>query len=83
MSIGLYRVHYKEYLVGKINRAHLDPISLYSVQQMQAILQREDMKLPAEDEAVEEDEVEEDYVKRLVKVREIVYRWFSCVRFLL
>ena len=59
------RVHYKEYLVGKLNNSNLDPISLYAVNQLQAMLIRDDKEVPPK----EEDEDENEYSKRLVKVR--------------
>lgn len=60
----IVRVHYKEYLVSKINKEHLDPISLYNVNQLQAMLSREDKEQLAQ----EEEEEEEEYKKRLIKV---------------
>ena len=58
-------VHYKEYLVTKINKTHLDPISLYDVHGLEAMLTREEM-LVLERKYYSEDE----YKERLMKVSE-------------
>ena len=56
-------VHYKEYLVTKINKTHLDPISLYDVHGLEAMLTREEM--PALEK---KDEREDVHKEKLIKV---------------
>ena len=58
------RVHYKEYLVNKINKEGLDPVEMYSVHQVKLILKREELEVPEE----EDKEEEEHYKGRLVEV---------------
>lgn len=57
-------MHYKEYLVNKINKEGLDPVEMYEVHQVKLILRREELEVPEE----EEDEVEEQYKGRLIEV---------------
>jgi len=62
-----FSTHYKEYLVDKINKAKLDPITIYETAKIKLILTREEMDVP---EKEEEDGVEEDedaYRERLIK----------------
>ena len=63
-----FRTHYKEYLVDKINKAKLDPITIYETLKIKLILSREEMDVPEkeEEDGVEEDEA--DYRERLIKV---------------
>lgn len=63
-----FRTHYKEYLVDKINKAKLDPITIYETVKIALILTREEMDVPGkeEEDGVEEDEA--DYRERLIKV---------------
>ena len=56
------RKHYKEYLVDKINKAKLDPISLY--ENIGVILIREEKPVPEK----EEDEEDDHYTQRLIEV---------------
>ena len=56
-------VHYIEYLITKINKAHLDPISLYDVHSLDAMLAR--CELPALER---KDDMEDEYKKKLIKV---------------
>ena len=58
----LYREHYKEYLVDRINKAKLDPLPLYD--NIGVILTREEMKVPER----EGEETDEDYRERLIQV---------------
>ena len=55
-------MHYTEYLVTKINKAHLDPISLYAVNNLEAMLGREEQQVP------EKEENEAVYKEKLIKV---------------
>ena len=57
------RDHYTEYLVTKINKAPLDPISLYAVNNMEAMLTREEQP-PLE----KGDDDEATYKEKLIKV---------------
>ena len=65
-NISSPRVHYKEYLVSKINKHNLDPIELYETIKIQQILRRQELEIPEKDE--ENQESEEDYRKRLIEV---------------
>lgn len=59
-------MHYKEYLVNKINKAKLDPVELYNTQQVKLILKREEVEqIPDEDD----DEGEDDYKAKLIEVK--------------
>lgn len=59
-------MHYKEYLVNKINKAKLDPVELYNTQQVKLILKREEVdQIPDEDD----DEGEDDYKAKLIEVK--------------
>ena len=60
------RVHYKEYLVSKINKNNLDPIELYSTPKIQQILRRQELEIPEKDE--ENQESDDDYKRRLIEV---------------
>ena len=57
-------MHYKEYLINKINKEKLDPVDMYNVHQVKLILKREELEVPKE----EDDEEEEHYKGRLVEV---------------
>lgn len=59
-------MHYKEYLVNKINKAKLDPVELYNTQQVKLILKREEVEqIPDQ----EDDEEDDDYKARLIEVK--------------
>ena len=59
-------MHYKEYLVNKINKAKLDPVELYNPHQVKLILKREEVdQIPDE----EDGEGEDDYKARLIEVK--------------
>lgn len=59
-------MHYKEYLVNKINKAKLDPVELYNPQQVKLILKREEVEqIPDQDD----DEGDDDYKARLIEVK--------------
>ena len=60
---SFYRLHYKEYLISKINKNKLDPIVLYTTNQIQQMLVREDIKPPDI-----EDEEQYKYRERLIEV---------------
>lgn len=59
------RLHYKEYLVNKINKAKVDPVELYSVHQVKGILKREEVDVPEQ----EDNEEDDGYKARLVEVK--------------
>lgn len=42
----IYRMHYHEYLVDRINKNRLDPIDLYSNEQIMLMLNREELDPP-------------------------------------
>ena len=58
-----FSVHYTECLITKINKANLDPVSLYNVNQLVAMLSREEQKIP------EQEDDETLYKEKLIKVR--------------
>ena len=63
--IVLYcRKHYKEYLVFKVNQNHIDPLPLSNTGQLQAILGRDEVKVPDRQQG----EGEEQYAERLRQV---------------
>ena len=77
-NIPSYRTHYKEYLVDKINKKKLDPVTIYETPKVELILTREEMAVPErnnendlEEEVVEE--TDEEYRERLIKVRKSRY----------
>lgn len=68
-----HRLHYKEYLVDKINKNKLDPVTMYETDKILLILTREELEFPPrdanEEEEEGEDETEEERRERLIKVR--------------
>ena len=61
------RKHYKEYLVGKMNQANLDPLPLYEQEEsIPRILRREEKPVPER----EEGESDYHYKQRLIQVRQ-------------
>ena len=64
----LFRLHYKEYLVNKINKAKVDPVELYSVHQVKGILKREEVDVPEQ----EDNEEDDGYKARLVEVKYLI-----------
>lgn len=74
---GSFRTHYKEYLVDKINKAKLDPITIYETPKIKLILQREEMDVPEKEEEDGAEEDEEDYRERLIKVGVTAKKLFS------
>lgn len=64
----LFRLHYKEYLVNKINKAKVDPVELYSVHQVKGILKREEVDVPEQ----EDNEEDVGYQARLVEVKYLI-----------
>ena len=57
-------VHYKEYLVNIINQNGLDPVTIYELNQIKAMLTREEIDVPEQ----EDDEEEKQYRERLIQV---------------
>ena len=73
------RLHYKEYLVDKINRNRLDPITIYATDKIKIMLSREELKVPTINEGNDDDEdedgeeeTEEQFRERLIKVCVVV-----------
>lgn len=58
---GLCENHYKEYLVGLINQGNIDPVDVFGLESLQAILRRNDKTIPIQDE----DETHSAYCARL------------------
>ncbi len=65
-----FRLHYKEYLVDKINKNKLDPITIYNTNQIKVMLSREELKVPVqnEDENREQDQTDEQFREILIQV---------------
>lgn len=66
-------------MVDKINKNKLDPITIYSTLKISVMLTREEMKVPiknedndAEDDGEEQEETDEAFRERLIKVSSIV-----------
>ena len=57
-------LHYKEYLVNIINKNGLDPVTIYELGQIKAMLTREEMAVPEQ----EDDEEDQQYRDRLIQV---------------
>ena len=66
--MALFRTHYKEYLVDKINKAKLDPITIYETRKIQVMLTRDGLEVPEKEDAAGEEEEEATYRERLIKV---------------
>ena len=63
------RVHYKEYLVDKINKNKLDPVTIYETAQIQRMLERNELPVPEK----EDDDTDDQYRQRLIEVRTCTY----------
>ena len=61
------RTHYKEYLVDKINKAKLDPITIYETAKITLMLTRDGLEVADKDVDGEEEE-DGTYRERLIKV---------------
>ena len=64
----LFRTHYKEYLVDKINKAKLDPVTIYETDKIKLILTRDGLEVPEKEDADREEEDDGTYRERLIKV---------------
>ena len=65
MNFSLFRKHYKEYLVYKINQNHIDPLPLcHEPGPLRAMLLRDEKKVPDQQAG----ETEEQYCERLREV---------------
>jgi len=62
------RKHYKEYLVFKVNQHHIDPLPLCETGPLQAILTRDDVKVPDQQAG----EGKEQYAERLRQVDNVL-----------
>ena len=62
------RTHYKEYLVDKINKAKLDPITIYETIKIKLMLSRDALEVPDKEDVDGEEEDEDTYKERLIKV---------------
>ncbi|XP_071941044.1 E3 ubiquitin-protein ligase RNF31-like [Antedon mediterranea] len=62
---GLCEVHYKEYLVSLINKNHIDPAEILTVEKLRICIERHDMKVP-EKHQIEHEDV---YRQRLVQIQ--------------
>ena len=64
-----FRTHYKEYLVDKINRARLDPITVCDTVEIKLMLSRDGLEVPERKEYWDGEEEDDDtYRERLIKV---------------
>ena len=77
-----FSVHYKEYLVDKINKNRLDPITLYDLDKMGLILTREGMEIPIH--FYEDCETEDEFKEKMIVVCATMinettnnYKWLS------
>ncbi|KAL8619465.1 hypothetical protein ACOMHN_011816 [Nucella lapillus] len=61
---GLCVMHYKEYLVGLINRHHVDPVTILTLDELKTLLKRCDLPAPKPST----NETQANYRKRLVKL---------------
>ena len=66
--MALFRTHYKEYLVDKINKAKLDPITIYETVKIKLMLSRDGLEVPDKEDADGEEEDDDTYRERLIKV---------------
>jgi len=69
-----FRTHYKEYLVDKINKKKLDPITMYPTLKIKLMLEREEMEIPKindDNDPGDDEETEEAYRDRLIKVNSL------------
>ena len=57
-----YRKHYKEYLICKLNEASVDPADFMDLDELRAVLGREEKELPPKNNPNEGDD---DYLKRM------------------
>ena len=77
-GIPHYRTHYKEYLVDKINKNKLDPVTMYKTDKILLILTREELEFPEkEDDDEEGEETEEEKRKRMIEVRGASCLWYK------
>ena len=60
--------HYKEYLVGLINKNHIDPVVIMTVDELKKLLRRREMSCPK----MSSNELEANYRKRLIKVTSLI-----------
>jgi len=60
----MYRLHYKEYLVGLVNRHGIDPAEVMTAEELTMLLERAQKKVPrrGRDESISQ------YTKRLLDV---------------
>ena len=63
-TFGRVRLSYSEYLVNIINKNGLDPVTIYELGQIKAMLLREEMEVPDQ----EDDEDEEQYREKRIEV---------------
>ena len=72
--IEYYRNHYKKYLVLKINQNQIDPLPLYDIGKLRAILTRDEVKVPNQ----RHKEGEEQYAERLRQVFMTLFKLYYC-----
>ena len=65
-----YRKHYKEYLICKLNEASVDPADFMDLDELRAVLGREEKELPPKNNPNEGDD---DYLKRMREVSFLNY----------
>ena len=54
--------------MDKINKAKLDPITIYETHKIQVMLTRDGLEVPEKEDAAGEEEEEATYRERLIKV---------------
>ena len=62
--VTVHRLHYKEYLVGIVNKNRVDPVVILSQDEMLAMLQKYDIPAPA----LTQGEAPDGYKLRVAKV---------------
>lgn len=63
-----FRAHYIAYLVDEINRARLDPITIYETEKIKLMLARDGMEVLEKDNVDGGEEEDDNYRERLIKV---------------
>ena len=62
-----FRLHYKEYLVGLINRQAIDPVEIMTVEQLKIQISKEKHEVPEQHAASDQ-----DYKLLLIQVRSLI-----------
>ena len=63
-----FRTHYIAYLVDEINRARLDPITIYETEKIKLILTRDGKEVPKKENVDGVEEEDDKYREQIIKV---------------